>query len=255
MSNPTLTDKSKHQTRMDADHVFKFTCSPGVPCFTQCCRDVTIVLTPYDLMRLKNKLGISSDEFLEKYTVTLTKKNRLIPMVVLKMNEEDKKCPFVSEGGCTVYEDRPWACRMFPLDMNEDGTFHLITDASRCKGLEEDQKCRIADWLVEQGLPVYDQMNTLFSQVTNPLRAQDFDIDNPKIYQMVFMALYNLDRFRDFVFGSTFLDRFEVEKVKIEKIKRSDLELLKFAFDWIKFGIFGQKTFQVKPEESKKDSE
>jgi len=89
-------------------------------------------------------------------------------------------------------------------------------------------------------------MNHLFSQVTSPLKAQELDIDNPNIYQMTFMSLYNLDKFRNFVFKSTFLDRFDIDTVTIEKLKRSDVELLKFAFDWIKFGIFGQKAFQVK---------
>jgi Fe-S-cluster containining protein len=248
MSQPTFPDKDNSRTRMDAEHVFQFNCSPGVPCFTQCCQDVTIVLTPYDLLRLKNALGISSDAFLDNYAVVLSRENRLIPVVILKMNEDDKRCPFVSDRGCTIYEDRPWPCRMFPLDMNEDETFRLITDAGRCQGLEEDHRCRISEWLVEQGIPIYDQMNTLFSQITTPLRAQDFDIDNPKVYQMVFMALYNLDKFREFIFNSTFLNRFEIDNIKIEKIKRSDIELLKFSFDWIKFGIFGQKTFQVKAE-------
>ena len=63
---------------------------------------------------------------------------------------------------------------------------------------------------------------------------------------MVFMALYNLDKFRQFVFNSTFLERFEVDSTRIIKIQRSDEELLKFAFDWIKFGIFGQMLFKVK---------
>jgi len=84
------------------------------------------------------------------------------------------------------------------------------------------------------------------AQVTTPLQAQELDIDNPKIYQMTFMALYNLDKFRDFIFKSSFLDRFVIDDVSIEKLKRSDVELLKFAFDWVKFGIFGQKTLQIK---------
>ena len=63
---------------------------------------------------------------------------------------------------------------------------------------------------------------------------------------MVFMALYNIDKFREFIFESTFLDRFDVDPARIIKIQRSDEELLKFAFDWIKFGIFGQILFKVK---------
>jgi hypothetical protein len=130
--------------------------------------------------------------------------------------------------------------------MNDDGTFGIITNSSRCKGLEEDEYARISNWLVAQGVPVYDEMNQLFSEVTAPLKAEDLDIDNPQIYQMTFMSLYNLDKFRDFVLNSTFLERFEVDDITLEKIKRRDVDLLKFAFDWIKFGIFGQKVFSIK---------
>ena len=232
--------------RMDVEHVFQFNCAPNVPCFTECCQDITIVLSPYDVLRLKNALNIQSDEFLDRHTIIIRKEKLLIPMVVLKMNEDDKRCPFVTEEGCSVYADRPWPCRMYPLNMNDDGTFSLITDSSRCKGLEENDKNRISNWLIEQGVPMYDEMNHLFSEVTTPLQAQELDIDNPKIYQMTFMSLYNLDKFRDFVFKSSFMDRFELDNLTIEKLKRSDVELLKFAFDWLKFGIFGQKIFQVK---------
>ena len=255
MNKPDHFSEKKNLTRLDAEHVFRFDCSQSIPCFTRCCRDITIVLTPYDVLRLKNSLGNSSDEFLEKYTLIIPKQKLLIPMVVLKMNEPDKRCPFVGDGGCSVYADRPWPCRMYPLDMNDDGTFGFITDESHCLGLKVDQKCRISDWLVEQGIPVYDEMNTLLSQVTSPLRAQELDINNPKINKMTFMAMYNLDKFRDFVFKSTFLDRFEVDRVRVEKIKRSDVELLKFGIDWIKFGIFGQKIFQVKDSALPKSGE
>lgn len=249
MSENAPSGKTPQPIRMDADHVFQFHCAPGVPCFTQCCRDVTIVLTPYDVIRLKNALGISSEDFLDPYTLVLPQGNRLIPMVVLKMNEQDKRCPFVSQQGCRVYADRPWPCRMFPLNMNDDGTFSYVADTSRCQGLKQEEKRRIADWLIEQGVPVYDEMNDLFSHITSPLRAQDLDITNPQIYKMVFMALYNLDKFRNFIFQSSFLNRFDIESTRIEKIKRNDLELLKFSFDWIKFGLFGQKTLRVKNPE------
>jgi uncharacterized protein len=246
MNESKAQNTDKKRDRMDAEHAFWFDCGPHVPCFTECCQDVTIVLTPYDVLRLKNALQIQADAFIDAYTVIIPKEKRLIPMVVLRMDETTKRCPFVTENGCTVYADRPWPCRMYPLDMNDDGTFSLITDASRCKGLNEKKSHRIADWLIGQGVPMYDEMNHLFSEITVPLQAQDLDIDNPKIYKMIFMALYNLDAFRKFVFESSFLDRFELEPVTIEKLKRSDLELLKFSFEWVKFGLFGQKTLHVK---------
>jgi len=250
MSQIDVTKKKEEKPRLDPEHIFQFNCDPGVSCFTQCCQDVTIVLTPYDVVRLKKCLEISSDEFLDKYTIIIPKEKRLIPLVILKMNEGDKKCPFVTDEGCMVYEDRPWSCRMYPLDMSDDGTFHLITDSSSCRGLHENHQWRIGDWLVDQGIVPYDEMITRFSEITSPLQAKEPDIDNPQITQMTFMALYNLDKFREFVFKSTFLDRFDVDAITIEKIKRSDVELLKFAFDWVKFGIFGQKLFWVKENPS-----
>ena len=101
---------------------------------------------------------------------------------------------------------------------------------------------------MEQGIVPYDEMNTVLSSLTAPLQAQDLDVENPEIHKMVFMALYNLDKFRDFVFKSTFLDRFELDPARIERIKRDDVELLKFGIDWIKFGLFGEKLFKVRPK-------
>jgi Fe-S-cluster containining protein len=246
MNETNIEKPDSSASRMDPEHFFRFNCAPGVSCFTLCCQDVNILLTPYDVLQLKNALDIRSDEFLEKHTIVLAKEKQLIPLVFLKMVEEDKKCPFVTETGCTVYENRPWACRMFPLDTAEDGTFHLIVNAKRCKGLETDSTWQIGEWLVDQGVALYDEMNAMLTGITAPLKAQKLEIDNPDISKMMFMALYNLDRFRDFVFKSSFVERFELDPLLVEKIKRSDVELLKFGIDWIKFGIFGQKLFKVK---------
>ena len=243
--------KPTGKERMAPEHLFRFRCRPGISCFTQCCKDVTIALTPYDVLRLKNSLGITSDEFLDTYAVILPKPNRLIPLVVLRMKEDDKKCPFVSEEGCQVYGDRPWPCRMYPLDMGDEGSFHLIAREEMCNGLQEPAEQQISTWLEGQDIGPFDEMNDLFSDVTRPLIAQKLDIDNPSILKMVFMALYNLDKFREFVFNSTFLDRFEVEPERVKLIKEDELALLKFAFDWTKFGLFGEKLFWVKENPEK----
>lgn len=195
---------------------------------------------------MKKNLEISSDEFIEKYTIILPKKGLLIPLVILKMNETDKKCPFVSNEGCIIYADRPWPCRMYPLDINADGTYSLITDSNHCHGLKERHTNKISEWLKSQEIETYEEMNEYFSSLTIQLQSTAFDIDNPKIQQMTIMALYNLDRFREFVFGSSFLDRLEVEPDMVKAIKSDDCELLKFSYDWIKFGLFGKKVFWVK---------
>ena len=243
----------RDKQRFEEVHAFQFRCHPEVSCFTDCCQNINIVLTPYDVLRMKTGLGITSEEFLDKHTIIIPKEGKLLPVVILKLNEDDKRCPFVAkEEGCKIYDDRPWPCRMYPLTMNNDGTYSLITDSSRCKGLEEADTNKVIEWLHTQKIEEYDELNEFLSSLTIQLEAQKLNIENPQIQQMMFMSLYNIDKFRKFVFESTFLDRLEVEEDILEKIKTSDTDLLKFAFEWIKFGLFGKKVFWVKEKPEKK---
>ena len=57
---------------------------------------------------------------------------------------------------------------------------------------------------------------------------------------MFFMVSYNIDKFRQFVFESTFLDRFDVNAETQEKLKTDDVELLKFGVNWLKEILFKQ---------------
>ena len=48
---------------------FHFDCNNQVRCFNDCCRDLTQLMTPYDIVRLKNNLGLSSSVFLDRFTL------------------------------------------------------------------------------------------------------------------------------------------------------------------------------------------
>ena len=230
---------------------FKFACEPGISCYTSCCANVNIFLTPYDVLRLRKRLRLSSEEFLHVFTTKLAGTNPVIPLVLLKMGEEPpRRCPFVTDTGCTVYEDRPWACRMFPLDMEIKGKYSIMASQDRCKGLLRSEEQNVADWLEKQGVHEYDLMNELYEQFTGDDRINRLDVINPQIKSMVFMATYDLDTFRRFVFESKFLKLFDLEEERIERIKEDELELLLLGLDWIKFGLFGEKTIQVKKDDT-----
>jgi Fe-S-cluster containining protein len=237
--------------------VFAFQCGPGVACFTRCCRDVTIVLTPYDIMRLKNRLGISSGDFIDDYTLPLTKTDSGLPVFVLKMGEDsDKRCPFVSpESGCSVYSERPWACRMYPLDTRESeedeegGEEYFITaDPEKCLGLKEKQTLTTQEWEKGQGLDVYKDVEELFNQITSAQRIWgDHKLDG-KVQGMVLLACYNTEGFKKFVFESNFLKKFDFSPEEIETFKTDDLELLKLGFRWLQFGLLGKSTLPIREE-------
>jgi Fe-S-cluster containining protein len=120
--------KAVQPQQLSPEHKFKFRCHPGISCFTACCSNIDIMLTPYDVLRLKRRLGISSGEFLEKYTVSRVDEKSSHPYAYLKMNAEaERRCPFVvvpgqsagglvpGPAGCTVYTDRPASCRYYPV--------------------------------------------------------------------------------------------------------------------------------------------
>lgn len=244
-----MSESHEKGDRLGMEDLLRFRCAPGVPCFNECCQDVTIFLGPYDVLRLRRALGLSSSELIDKYTDVLVSERRLIPFINLRMGAEDKRCPFVTEEGCSVYQDRPWACRMFPIDVGEKGLdFQVIIGKDKCRGLREPYERRVQDYLNDQGTPKYQVMDDLLGELVNDERFKELDVDSEQVKRMVFMALYDLDELRRFVFGSTFLQKFEIDDRRVERLRRDDEELLRLGFEWLGFGLLGKRVLKVKEE-------
>jgi hypothetical protein len=234
---------------LEKDSKIRFECRPGLSCFTRCCRDVNIFLTPYDIVRMKNRLGIPSHEFLETYTKTLMPPGGGIPVIQLRMREEDRRCPLVSEEGCTIYEDRPWSCRMYPLDwMGDKGGYFFVVGQDRCKGREEPREWTVLEWLKTQEVGPFEDMDLRFQMVTRYPRLTQAGIDDPRVRKMFHMACYDLDTFRRFVFETRFLKVFDIDQEGIEQIKTDDVALLDLAFRWIRFGLVCGDVLPIREE-------
>jgi len=243
--------------RMGEEDSFKFACNKNAPCFTQCCADVNIVLTPYDVMRLKNRLKISSAEFLERHTLVPFSKEQRLPVVLLKMQEDGRKaCPFVKEGGCSVYEDRPWACRMYPIGVAspkspEDKKFYFLLKEDTCKGHGDGKTWTVRQWMDDQGVGPYDEMGEHFKEITlHDFLLRGGELDAKKM-EMFHMVCYDVDRFRRFVFESSFLKKFDLDPDRVEKARNDDAELMKLGFLWLKFCLFGERVLEVRDEVKK----
>jgi len=251
-------DFLKDQDRLELDDEFQFSCHPGISCFNVCCRDVNILLSPYDVLRLKNRLNIPSGKFLAKYTAAPSYKGQLHPIVFLKMSDDEEKvCPFVGEKGCSVYGDRPWPCRMYPIGHASNRTserpigeaFHFLVKEDHCKGHEEDTTWTVRNWMDDQGTEEYDRMGEFFRDLTlHPKFMEDRQELTQVQIDMFIMALYDIDRFRSFVFESSFLKRFVVQEDRVNYLKKDDEELLEFGFIWLRYALFGEETMKVRPE-------
>lgn len=246
------------------DSSFKFKCHKDVSCFNLCCRNTSMLLTPYDILRMKKRLALSSEEFLKKYTFVHIDEASSHPFAVLKMNEDDEgKCPFLSPEGCSIYEDRPANCRYYPVGKgimikdSETGAvpqeFFFFIREPNCAGYNEDCEWTIDTWRKAQGVDVYDDMNKEWAEIQlrrdNPGKPKLNKEKQPLIY----MASYDLDRFRRFVFESGFLNLFDIDDDEVEKMKTDEIALMKFAFKYLKYILLLEQTLDIREEHLKKD--
>lgn len=237
--------------RYGRDEKFKFACHRGLDCFNSCCRDISIYLTPYDVLQLKNSLGISSKEFLTTYTHILDPGGQSFPLVMLKMNSEDKKCPFVSPEGCKVYAHRPWSCRIAPIDIQGD-SYSFCFDETRCHGLKEQRQWTLQQWAEDQGVDLEQTIERGFKEIPRHLKFTGFISVDRHIKELFLLACYNLDEFKHYILDSSFVQVFKVPSPKVEQIKSDEVALMQFAFDWLSSGIDIRQTIAIRNEVSKK---
>ncbi len=236
---------------------FAFACHKDLACFNQCCRNLNLFLYPYDVIRLRKKLGMDSDQFLDTHVDVVMRKGNFFPDVLLRMADNAAKtCPFLSDQGCTVYPDRPDTCRTFPVEhgllFKDQATPPEIVSFFRppdfCQGQHESRNWTLADWADDQEAVIYNRMTARWATV-KALFTQDpwgpEGINGAK-GKMAFMAAYNIDRFREFVFQSSFLKRYRVKKARVKKLRASDRELLLFGLEWIRHFVWGMPSDSIR---------
>jgi Fe-S-cluster containining protein len=199
---------------------------------------------------------MDSDRFLETHADIVMREGNFFPEVLLRMaDNEAKTCPFLTDQGCSVYPDRPDSCRTFPVEHGllfkgqastpESVSFFRPPDF--CLGRHENQTWTLASWADDQEAVVFNRMTARWATL-KALFARDpwgpAGINGPK-GKMAFMAAYNIDRFREFVFQSSFLKRYRLKKARVKRLRASDRELLLFGFEWIGYFVWGIKSDSI----------
>lgn len=211
---------------------------------------MTIWLGPYDIVQVKNNLGIASTEFLACFAKSHDSVKDRYPIITMKLTE-DGRCPFSADEGCRVYADRPWVCRMFPLvpPMIEDERPAPVVDVAaplfrlngdHCKGLRQGARLTIGEWRERQGVLPYEAMNAEWKKVTHhrDFEKKDF-LRGPESAR--FRLCYDVDAFKETAWRTASRE-FEIEQELAGRIEADDRELLKFIFLWLRHTLYGEKT-------------
>jgi uncharacterized protein len=236
-------------TPISRQESFCFACHPEVPCFNECCRDLNQFLTPYDILRLKNHLGLSSGEFLERYTSQHIGPDSGLPIITLKPGDrQDLTCPFVTPAGCSVYEDRPSSCRTYPLmrgvsRSRETGKMveqFMVLKEAHCCGFDDGQTTTVQQWIENQDIAVYNEINDKLIQIISLKNSRRPGVLDLKTRHMFFTALYDLDSFRSQIADNGLLADCRLDPALVDRAFKEDVALLEVGIKWVERVLFGQ---------------
>lgn len=246
----------------DGSKKIQFQCKQGIRCWNACCSNIDISLTPYDIVRLKQRLDITSGELLKQYTVPYELEPGGIAGVKLRPVENGTACQFMKPEGCGVYEDRPTACRYYPVallsmrkqDEYTDTSSYALVKEEHCLGHQEPRSLTIDEYRTEQGVEEYDELARGWRQLILKKKSSGPSIGKPtkRSLQLFFMVCYDPDRFREFVISTGFSELYDLPGEEMGKLLHSDTELMLFGFRFLKQVLFGENTIAMHAESTAK---
>ncbi len=233
---------------IDLEKNFSFACHPGVTCFTHCCRQLDLVLTPYDVLKLKNQLDLHSGVFLEKYVIIEWDESQPFPLCYLTMIDDgNASCPFVSDQGCTVYKHRPGSCRTYPVGRGarqiSNGSIEelcVLIKEPHCHGFTSSTSQTPKQYFHDQGLDRYNYFNDkVLTLLKHKKVQQGFRPSKPQLDHFI-LGLYNLDMFRQEIADGRITLNNSLNAHKIQGLAGDDEEMLNIGIEWLRQELFSE---------------
>ena len=103
----------------------------------------------------------------------------------------------------------------------------------------ESKKWTVRSWKQSQGLRLYDEMNDLLMDIISLKNRSRKKRLTQSENDLFYLACYDLDRFRDFVFEKRLWEAHALEQEAVESLKVDDVALMRFGIEWIKDKLFG----------------
>lgn len=244
--------------QLGPDDSFQFRCRKGIACFNKCCQNIDIMLTPYDVLRLKQRFDLSSREWLDRDTRDFQMDGHGMPGLKLKTKEGTSECIYLTPEGCSVYEDRPSACRYYALgllamrkkDAPAEEDSYFVVKEGHCLGHEEPKAQTVREYRKDQGLEPYDEANREWRRIVLKKRSGGPAIGKPsrRSLELFFLASYDLDGFRAFVASPGFQELFELEPELLRSVATDDAALFAFATRFLRQTLFGEISIPLRKE-------
>ena len=178
---------------------FDFTCKRTNVCCKNFSSNDRIIIEPYDVLRLSRRLSISTGKLLEEYADLTLDDNTHFPLALLKYkgNKRRNKCHFLRSYGCSVYEDRPLRCRLYPLGriLNRGKSYFIHIGNCQCGNTPEDKSWGAQEWIDASGAENYLEYQGYISDIYSFADWHAYGNLNNDIKLMLGETLYNIDEF------------------------------------------------------------
>ena len=198
-----------------------------------CCRNQDgLIMGPLDICRMAKYLRITPQKWVERYcTVHIGDSSRL-PVVRIRMEGPDRRCPFLERNLCSVQEAKPGICAIYPLGRsakyNADGKggsevlyFH---NGSACGGTGATHTAR--EWLAQHGLDGQEGYFLAWTRLVMEASGFMTELEKTTASQKVMQMAWNMALsllYLEYDTGKGFQAQFEANAQKLkghtEKIK------------------------------------
>lgn len=236
-----LPELPENVARLSPGESFSFLCHKEVGCFTHCCRQLELALTPYDVLRLRHATRLNSTDLLKNYIIIEQDEADIFPRYYLTMVDDGQaSCVFVTDAGCAVYQNRPGACRTYPMgrgvtrENNRIKEFFVLLREPHCLGFAEQTDQTASSYSKSQDLETYNRFNDMLTEIQQHQKIQNGMRLTPTQISAYKLALYDIDTFRQKMTGHLVEDD---TSIPVETL--GDEDLLTFSFGWLKNELFG----------------
>ena len=221
--------------KIGLDDTFKFHCTMCGKC---CINREDILLSPLDLYNMSKELGITTDVFFKKYCEVYVGNDSRIPIVRLKPQRTDRRCPLLKKMKCRVHKAKPTVCAMFPIgrciiadnpqeglkDINKSQVQYIFTNPG-CGNDTETHTVR--EWLELFGISVPDEYFIKWQQTVlelgNIFRTIEKDMSS-NIMEQVWSAAF-VGVYLHYETGREFMPQFEENTKKFFGMMNSAFSL------------------------------
>lgn len=204
-----VLDKLEQDTleELSLEDSFEFSCPDE--CMGRCCRNITILLEPWDIEVMARHLGMSGQKFFTTYCHMELGRQAGWPAVWLA-HAADGPCAFMLEDGkCSIYPARSGNCRTFPIGRavryikDGDGTrrdtrIFMVEKMQFCLGHQSGRSWTVQEWFDDAEVYTWYRMSDQYTELVD-FAMRELSVRrwmNDRVVRMIIPFLYAPDILR-----------------------------------------------------------